>query len=381
MPSNILKRNRKDGSISYQVRIPVGKKPDGKPNYIVQTFDKEADAKKLKNKILRERDQGTAVVPEKITVDEYLDRWMAAAKKGSVKANTYESYEYMLDQYVRPYLGSRRLDQVTALEVQRLMTQLGEKGISPRTVRYAYGLIKDALGQAVRWGMIARNVAENADPPRQVKSEMQALDEEQVEVFLKAIAGAKHETLFRFMIYTGVRPSEAFGLKWSDLDLDGGMVKIQRSLTRTKGGWKLGETKTRSSRRSIPVAPWMTSLLIDHQKRQAERRMKIADVWQNHGFVFSDEIGGPLLAPNVLRRHLRPALRKAGLPDTLRLYDLRHSCATLMLAKGLNPKIAAERLGHASVRLTLDTYSHVTPTMQQEASDKLDAILGDNTST
>ena len=209
MPSNILKRKRKDGSFSYQVRIPVGKKPDGKPNYIVQTFDKEADAKKLKNKILRERDQGTAVVPEKITFDEYLDRWMAASKKGSVKANTFASYEFMLGQYVRPYLGSRRLDQISPLEVQQLMTQLAEKDIGPRTIRYAYGLIKDALGQAVRWGMIARNVAENVDPPRQVRKEMQALDEEQVGEFLKVITGAKHEILFRFMLYTGVRPSEA----------------------------------------------------------------------------------------------------------------------------------------------------------------------------
>ena len=381
MPSLILERKRKDGSKSYQVRIPIGKKPDGKPNYIVQTFDKKGDAVKLKNKILRERDQGTAVVPEKITIDEYLDRWMAATKKGSVKANTFESYAYMLDQYVRPYLGSRRLDRLTALEVQHLMTQLGEKGIGPRTIRYAYGLIKDALGQAVRWGMIARNVAENVDPPRQVRKEMQALDEAQVGEFLKAIAGAKHEILFKFMLYTGVRPSEAFGLKWSDVDLDNGMVKIQRALTRIKTDWMLGPTKTSASRRSIPIALWLVAMLRRHQRLQAEARMKIADVWQDHGFIFCDEIGGPLRGQNIRRRHLRTALKRAGLPVTLRLYDLRHSCATLMLAQGLNPKIAAERLGHASVRLTLDTYSHVTPTMQQEASDKLDAIFGDTTLT
>ena len=126
----------------------------------------------------------------------------------------------------------------------------------------------------------------------------------------------------------------------------------------------------------MPITEWMVELLAEHRRQQSEQRMRIADVWQDNGFVFADEIGGPLRRDNILKRHLRPALKRAGLSDSFRLYDLRHTCATLMLSQNLNPKVAAERLGHASVKMTLDTYSHVTPTMQQEASEKLDAILG-----
>jgi len=376
MPSQLMERTRADGTKTFQVRIQVGKKPDGKPNYIIQTFEKRSEAVKFKTKILRERDQGMAVVPERITMNEYLDRWLEAAKKNSVKANTYESYEGTLDLYVRPFIGTRRLDQLTPLEIQMLLTKLSEKGLSPRTARYAYGLIRDALGQAVRWGMLSRNVATSVEPPRQQRTEMQVLNEDQVQVFLEAIEGAKHEVLFRFLLYTGLRPSEAFGLKWTDVDLDRGVVEVQRSLTRTRKEWSLGDTKTAAGRRSIPITEWMIELLTEHRRRQSEHRMEIADVWQNHGFVFTDEIGGPLRRENILNRHLRPALRKAGLPETLRLYDLRHTCATLMLSQNLNPKVAAERLGHSTVKITLDTYSHVTPTMQQEASEKLDLILG-----
>ena len=376
MPSQITERIKADGSKSYQVRIQVGRKPDGKPNYIIRTFDKKSDAVKFKTKTLRDRDEGLAVVPEKITVDEYLDRWLEAAKRNRVKENTFESYERTLELYVRPYIGPRRLDQVTALEIQTLLTQLSDKGLSPRTARYAYGLLVDALGQAVKWGMLPRNVATNVEPPRQKRTEMQALNEDQVQAFLDGIQGAKHEVLFRFLLYTGLRPSEAFGLKWSDVDLSRGVIEVRRTLTRTSDGWFLGDTKTKAARRSIPITEWMIQLLTEHRRRQSEERMKIADVWQDHSFVFADEIGGPLRRENVLNRHLRPALRKAGLPDTLRLYDLRHTCATLMLSQNLNPKVAAERLGHSTVKITLDTYSHVTPTMQQEASEKLDAILG-----
>ncbi|PWB82030.1 MAG: site-specific integrase [Candidatus Methylomirabilota bacterium] len=376
MPSHILKRKRADGSVGYQVRIAVGKDRDGKPKFVIETFDKWADAVARKNKILSERDEGIAVVPQRTPVGEYLDAWLAGKKHG-LRPNTHEGYERALDLYVRPYLGTRRLDQLKPIELETWISQLLDKGLSPRTVRYAFGLVSDALGHAVRMGMLPRNAAKSVKPPKQTRREMQALDAEQVRGLLKAIKGSRHETLFRLMLYSGLRPSEALGLKWSDIDLEGGVIKVQRSLTWTSKEWSVGDTKTASARRSIPIAKWMVCLLTTHRRLQATRRMKIADIWQDHDLVFPDEIGGPLRPANVLRRHLRPALRKAGLPDTIRLYDLRHTCATLMLAEGLNPKIAAERLGHASIRMTMDVYSHVTPTMQEEASAKLDSILGD----
>ncbi len=376
MPSHILKRKRADGSVGYQVRIPVGKDRDGKPKFVIQTFDKWTEAVAYKNKTLNERDEGVAVVPQRITFSEYLDAWLAG-KKHAVKANTYEGYQRALDLYVRPYLGTRRLDQIKPIHLETWISQLLDKGLSPRTARLAFGLVSDALDHALRMGTVARNAAKSVKPPKQVRSEMNALDADEVQALLKTLKGSKHELLLRLLLYTGLRPSEALGLKWGDIDLATGSIAVQRSLTWTKEGWSLGDTKTASARRSIPISPWIVDLLIQHRRLQSTRRMKIADIWLDHDLVFTDEIGGPLRPANVLKRHLRPALRKAGLQDNLRLYDLRHTCATLMLSKGLNPKIAAERLGHSTVRMTLDTYSHVTPTMQEEASAKLDAILGD----
>ncbi len=380
MPSHILKRKRADGSVGYQLRIPVAKDRDGKPKFVIETFDKWADALARKNKILSERDDGVVVIPQRTTFDDYLDSWLAG-KKHNVKANTFEGYERTLDLYVRPYLGARRLDKLKPIELESWISQLLDKGLSPRTVRYAFGLVSDALGHAVRMGMLPRNVAKSVRPPKQTRHEMQALDAEQVKLLLRTIKGSKHEVLLRLLLYTGLRPSEALGLKWSDIDFNSGVVKVQRSLTWTSKGWLLGDTKTASARRSIPIASWMVSLLTNHRRLQAIRRMKIADVWQDHELVFADEIGGPLRPANVLKRHLRPALRKAGLPEKLRLYDLRHSTASLLLAAGVNAKVTSERLGHSTVRMTLDTYSHITPTMQQAASDRLDVILGDGSST
>jgi integrase len=204
---------------------------------------------------------------------------------------------------------------------------------------------------------------------------MQALGKDQAAVFLEALHGTKHEVLFTLALATGMRPGEYLALKWSDIDLDRGMVTVQRTLVRTKGGWQFGEPKTSKARRTLPIPPTVTKLLRQHRVSQLEQRLKVADAWEDNGLVFTNEIGQPLERHNLLSRHFKPLLGKAGLPKTLRLYDLRHSAATLLLTAGIHPKVASERLGHSSVVMTLDTYTHVQPNMQKEASDKMEELL------
>ena len=182
--------------------------------------------------------------------------------------------------------------------------------------------------------------------------------------------------MWSFLLATGVRPGEALALRWADVDLKGGVVTIRRSLTWRKKGEYLFRDETKTGKgRPIPLPASLVPDLTSHKARQAEERLAVGSQWVDLDLVFPTELGTPHRRENITTRHLKPILEAAGLPPNFRLYDLRHSCATLLLAGNTNPKIVSERLGHASVTLTLDTYSHVTPTMQAEASRTLDRLL------
>jgi integrase len=174
-----------------------------------------------------------------------------------------------------------------------------------------------------------------------------------------------------------MRPEEYLGLRWVDVDFVKATVVVKRALVwRTKGGgWYFTEPKTSRSRRTIPLPSSMIRCLVQHKRRQSEERLKLGSEWQDHDLVFTTGLGTPLNISNLTRKHFKPALERAGLPKTIRLYDLRHTCATLLLGAGENPKVVSERLGHASIILTLDVYSHVLPDMQRAATDKLENLL------
>ena len=200
---------------------------------------------------------------------------------------------------------------------------------------------------------------------------------------MEALQGERYAALFALAISAGMRPEEYLGLKWADLDLMKATVTAQRALVwRTKGGgWYFTEPKTSRSRRTIPLPTSMIAALSEHKRRQSEERLRLGAEWQDHGLVFTTSLGSPLNISNLTAKHFKPALQRAGLPTTIRLYDLRHTCATLLLSAGENPKVVSERLGHASITLTLDVYSHVLPDMQKSAADKLENLLFSRTGT
>lgn len=376
---NIYKR---DEGI-YLVRVYLGRDPaTGKQIFHNHTIHgTKRDAETYRNGVLRDRDLGTFVQPSSSLLNEHLDEWLTACVKSRVSQRTYEEYESLLRRYIRPVLGCRKLSDIRPAHVQALYSELQQRGLSARTIRYTHTVLSSALKQAVKWRTMAQNPAALADLPRLVRKEMQALSPKEAGQFLAAAQQSKLGTLFSFVLITGLRPSEFLGLQWKDVDLDPnkGTISVQRALHwRSKQGWYFAETKTSRSRRSIPLPTSLVDALRAHRKRQHEERLKLGQAYQQNDLVFATRDGGPLNWRNVIR-YYKEILKVAGLPETMRLYDLRHTCATLLLAANENPKVVSERLGHASVTLTLDVYSHVLPTMQKAASDKLERLLLENT--
>lgn len=363
------------GERTWLARVFLGRDANGKRRYHNHTIHgTKKDAQAYLTAVLRDMDLGTYVEPAPTTLRAYLERWLTDAAKTKVRARTHADYGNLLNRYVTPVLGERRLGDLTALDVQRLYAGMTARGLSARTVRYTHAVLSSALKQAVRWGLIPRNVATLVNLPRQERQEMRCLSPEQAARFLQAAKADRWGVLFEFALVTGMRPSEYLALKWGDLDLVASTATVRRSLARINDGWRFDEPKTPKSRRTMPLPAATTRSLAAHKAHQDAVRSRAGRAWRDLDLVFASDGGQPLDLRNLVQRHFKPLLKAADLAD-LRLYDLRHTCATLLLAAGINPKVVAERLGHSSVMLTMDVYSHVLPTMQAEATGRLEALL------
>jgi len=334
------------------------------------------DAESYLNTTLTQISAGTFVEPVNLTVDEYLDKWLATAAKARLRERTHNDYSEKLKRYVRPLIGTLKLTDLRSLDVQLIYAAMSQRDLSPRTVRYTHTIFSSALRQAVRWNMLARNPCMGVELPRMKHKEMQALSPEEAGRFLSKARDDEYGVLFAFALATGMRPEEYLALKWPDIDLEARTAVVTRTLVwRKGGGWFFGEPKTTRSRRTVPFPESVAKGLKTHRSKQAETGLRLGASYAHENFVFCTCEGKPLNLRNLTQRHFKPILKRAGLPESFRLYDLRHTCASLLLGANEHPKVVSERLGHASITLTLDTYSHVLPSMQQGASDKLERIL------
>lgn len=374
MAGQIIKRGEK----TWIVRIFQGRDENGKRRYVNKTIHgTKKNAEKYLTAKLRDKDLGINIEPASESLDKYLEKWLESVVRSRVREATFDDYKYILDRYVSPTLGAIKLCDIRSIDIQKVYgDMLSEKELSARTVRMTHAVLSSAMKQAVRWHMLQRNPCEFVDLPRMARKEMQALSPEEAGRFLEAARAEKLGIVLSFALATGMRPEEYLALKWSDLDLHAGTATVRRTLVwRKGGGWYFGEPKTSRSRRTIPLPKSLVSELVDHRRRQGESRLKKGADYQNNDLIFASGEGTPIILRNLVRRHFQPVLTCAKLAPTFRLYDLRHSCATLLLSAGENPKVVSERLGHASIVLTLDTYSHVLPSMQQAATEKLERIL------
>lgn len=255
---------------------------------------------------------------------------------------------------------------------------MSAKGLSPETIRKCHRLLSQALAQAVRWQMVPRNVAQAAIPPRQPRKEkMRTLTEEGARR-LQAAAWAE-DTVYGdavvLALHTGLRQGELLGLFWADMDWERRRLAVRRSLQHLPGqGTSLRPPKSARSRRSLPLGPTAVEVLRRLHGRQVENRLRLGPAYQDSSYVFSSQVGTPLIRENLRRAFLRIVAR-AGL-EGVRFHDLRHTYATLLLRQNVHPKVVSERLGHSSVALTLDLYSHVLPSLEEEAALTLEGIIG-----
>ena len=360
---------RKDGIWQAAISLEGGKRRF----YYGPT--RKAVSDKLKEAL---RDQLRGILPTgpDQTVESYLTRWLADVAKHTVRPSTFEDYEEMVRVHALPAIGKLKLSKLTAQQLQALYSAMLAKGLSPSTAQKMHAILHRALDQAMRWDIVARNVADLVDAPRPGKREMQPLDSEQAARFLEVARGDRLHALYVVAVSTGMRQSEMLGLTWQDVDFDAATLHVRQQLGRITGeGFKFSEPKTSKGRRSISLPAFAVVALREHRVRQLEERLKASSEWVDQGLVFANEVGRPIERQNLVRRSFQPLLEKAGCPR-IRFHDLRHTAATLLLSQGVHPKVAQERLGHSTIGMTLDVYSHVLPDMQRDAADKLEALFG-----
>ena len=326
------------------------------------------------SKALADREGGLTFDTGTITVGEYLDKWLSDSVRGTVRISTLERHEGIIRTHLSPALGSIRLKSLTPAHVRGLIREKLDAGLAPATVRKIHSTLHKALGVAVSDGLVPRNAAD-VKAPRPSPEEMRPLSEQQARVFLEAAAESDFEALYVLAITTGLRRGELLGLRWEDADLERGTLRVGRALVRERGSHKLGETKTRRGRRQVGLTPRTVQALKAHRKRQLEEKIKLAGLYEDRGLVFTTRTGAPVKPENLIKRDFKPLLKRAGLPE-IRFHDLRHTCATLLLGRGVHPKLVQELLGHATIAMTLDTYSHYLPSMGDQASGAMGDALG-----
>ena len=363
---------RKDGRWVGQYLVYTAAGP--KYRYIYGKT-RQAVAEKLA-KTIADRDGGLIFDAGKMKLGEYLDRWLSDSVKGTVRASTYERHEAIIRLHIKPSLGRVGLKKLTPAHVRGLIGEKLNAGLAPATVRKIHSTLHKALSQAVSDGMVPRNAAD-VKAPRPTPEEMRPLSKAEARAFLEAAreTGDRFEALYVLAIATGLRRGELLGLRWDDVDLKRGTLRVGRALVREGGRHVLGETKTRRGRRQINLTPRTVNALKTHRKNQLEEKIRRTGLYQDHGLVFASGVGTPLNPENLVKRSFKPLLKKAGLPE-IRFHDLRHTCATLLLGRGVHQKFVQELLGHATIAMTLDTYSHYLPSMGGQVVGAMESAPG-----
>lgn len=361
------------------------------------------ETQKAVDEIIEElnNDRAAALAETEIptTCEGYFNFWLESVKN-RISARTLQGYENVIRRYLAPEIGDLPISEIKPKHLERLYRKMSASGLQPVTVRKTHMVAGNAFREAQKHEVISSNPAQFAKPPKVTGTlKIKTLSPDEARKFIEVCQKHSHGIIFEFALETGLRPQEYLALRWSDLDLEKPEVSVTRALVydRKGGGFYFKEPKTNRSRRSVPVSPKMAEKLKIHRENQKDYLLEVADrltrhckpsreyraaynkkVLKNHeelDLVFASQDGTPFKDINLGKRYFKQIAKAAGLSSDLTLYSLRHTCATLLLSANVNPKIVSERLGHSSVAITLDTYSHVLPNMQQDATEKITSIL------
>jgi integrase len=333
---------------------------------------------------LRDKQRGTFVAPHKLMLGEWLDTWLWEYKRPKLRPITFDSYEMLVRRHLKPALGHVPLKDLRPEHLQHFYNEKKRQGASARTVRYLHTLLYGALTQAEKNQLVSRNVATLTEPPRKERKEMQTLTLQQVANHLFPTVGDDRLFAAVFLAFgAGLRRGELLALRWQDVDLNASVLHVRQTLVRVKnhkanegeGKTRLDfqEPKTAYSRRTVPIPEQCLVALKRHKVHQAEEKLILGQAYQDHGLIFCHPHGRPL-DPKRFNEYFARTLAKAGLPS-IRLHDARHTFATLMLELGESPKTVQAMLGHSSVAITLDIYSHVSQELEKRAASRLNTAL------
>jgi integrase/predicted RNA-binding Zn-ribbon protein involved in translation (DUF1610 family) len=346
-------------------------------------FASRKEAQAAMAKVMVAVEERSYVAPSRLTVREYLTREWLPAIESTVRPTTYRSYVQHVSFHIVPHIGSLQLEKVGGATLNALYAKLasqgkrdGKRGLSPRTVHHVHTCLHRAFKDAVRWGRLFRNPVDAADPPRVAgpgSREMKTWSAAQVRAFLEATKDDRLYPLWRLFCLTGMRRGEVLGVKWQDIDFEAGRLAVRRSLVPLGGEVIVSEPKTARGRRSIALDVETVEVLKAQAARQLSEQQQFGEAWTDSGYLCTKEDGEPY-HPEVVSRSFRQAVRRAMLP-MIRPHDLRHTHATLALQADIHPKVVSERLGHANISITLDTYSHAIPAMQEEAAERIAELV------
>ena len=337
------------------------------------------DAERDLSRIMSEMYGGTFIEPSKMTLAEYLRHWLDAYASVNVSGKTLERYREIIERSIIPALGHVKLERLSPSAIQtfysKQMASGGMRGgpLSARTVLHFHRVLHEALRHAVKWQMLVRNPADAVEPPRPKAAIVHPLDEDACNSLLRAVKGTDYALPVFLAIWTGMRRGEILALRWADVDLERGVAMVTRTLQQTGEGLSFKEPKSAKSRRQIALSPETVAELKSHKARQAQVRLLLGAGYANEDLICARADGTPV-KPDGFTAAFKGFVSRRGM-KTLRFHDLRHTHASLLLKGNIHPKIVSERLGHATIGITLDTYSHLMPGMQEEAARSIDAAL------
>jgi len=370
---------RKRGTQSWAVVFDLGRDENGKRKQKwFSVKGTKRDAEREMARLVHELNTGSYIEPSRMSVGEYLDRWLADHAKQTVSGKTFERYAEIVSKNLKPGLGHIHLEKLRPLDIQRFHAEAlrsgrrdGKGGLSAQTVLHFHRVLRSALHQAMKWQMILRNPADAVDPPKPPRREMAALDESGTAWLITAAKGTKLHAPIVTAVTTGLRRGEILALRWMDVEFERCSITVRRSLEQTKAGLRFKSPKTKKGRQ-ISAPSYLLDILREHRERQEQTQRSLGQSVSEEDLVFGDPTGAPW-APDSLTSEFKDFRNRIG--SRIRFHDLRHSHASQLLKHGIHPKVVSERLGHSSVAITLDLYSHVLPGLQEEAASKIDVGL------